>query len=113
MRQTKLRTLEPLTPNQNITFPIGTVIAVKKYSQKLDFDQIFSRYKKWSIGLVDLLEALLTYRLTENQSTTRASEWINRPDVLEVFNLSSFFERTLFRVLEIGLLVYTNTPSAD
>ena len=71
MKQTKLRTLELLTPNQNITFPIGTVIAVKKYSKKLDFDQIFSRYKKRGTNLVDLLEALLTYRLTENQSTTR------------------------------------------
>lgn len=99
-KQTKLRTLELLTPNQNITFPIGTVITVKKYSQKLDFDNIFSRYKKRGTCLVSLLEALLTYRLTENLSTTRASEWINRPDVLEEFDLSSFEERTLFRVLE-------------
>ena len=101
MKQTKLRTLKSLTPNQNITFPIGTVIAIKKYSEKLDFDQIFSRYKKRGTNLVNLLEALLTYRLTENLSTTRASEWINRPDVLEEFELSSFEERTLFRVLEI------------
>ena len=100
-KQTKLRTLKSLTPNQNITFPIGTVIAIKKYSEKLDFDQIFSRYKKRGTNLVNLLEALLTYRLTENLSTTRASEWINRPDVLEEFELSSFEERTLFRVLEI------------
>ena len=101
IKQTKLRTLKTLIPNHNITFSIGTVIAVKKYSQKLDFDQIFSRYKKRGTNLVYLLESLLTYRLTENQSTTRASEWINRPDVLEEFDLNSFEERTLFRVLEI------------
>src|SRR3989338_6856784 len=101
IKQTKLRTLKTLIPNHNITFSIGTVIAVKKYSQKLDFDQIFSRYKKRGTNLVYLLESLLTYRLTENQSTTRASEWINRPDVLEEFDLNSFEERTLFRVFEI------------
>lgn len=100
-KQTKPRTQELLTTNQNITFPIGTVIAVKKYSQKLDFDSIFSSYKKRGINLAKLSEALISYRLTENQSTTCASKWINRPDVLEEFDLSSFEERTLFRVLEI------------
>jgi len=100
MKQTKLRT-ETLTPNQNITFPIGTNFAVNKYSQKLDFDHILSRFKKRGINLVQLIEALITYRLTENQSICRASEWINRPDVLEQFNLGAFEERTLFRALEL------------
>ena len=74
---------------------------MKQYSKKLGFDNIFSRYKKKGTDLVNLLEALITYRLTENQSIARASEWINRPEVLEEFKLSSFEERTLFRVLEI------------
>ncbi|MEK7078603.1 MAG: IS1634 family transposase [Patescibacteria group bacterium] len=100
-KQTKLRTPECLTPNQNITFPIGTAIAVKKYSQKLGFDHVFSRYKKRGVDIVCLLEALLTYRLTENQSICRASDWINRPEVLEQFGLSAFEERTLFRTLEV------------
>src|SRR3989338_10156872 len=96
MKQTKLRT-ETLTPNQNISLPIGTALAVKKYSQNLDFDHILSRYKKQGVNLVQLIEALITYRLTENQSICRASEWINRSDVLEEFNLGAFEERTLFR----------------
>lgn len=100
-KQNKLKTQEVLIQNQNISFPVGTAIAVKKYSEKLAFEQIFSRYKKRGINLVHLLEALITYRLTENQSTTRASEWINRPSVLEQFDLSTFEERTLFRVLEV------------
>src|SRR3989338_7049968 len=99
-KQYKLRT-ETLTAKQNITFPIGTNFAVNKYSQKLDFDHILSRFKKRGINLVQLIEALITYRLTENQSICRASEWINRPDVLEQFSLSAFEERTLFRALEI------------
>ena len=99
--QTKLKTQEDLKQNQNISFPVGTAIAVKQYSQKLAFGKIFSRYKKRGIDLVNLLVALITYRLTENQSTSRASEWINRPSVLEQFDLSPFEERTLFRVLEV------------
>jgi transposase len=100
---TKQTTLRPsvVESNENITFPIGTVIAVKKYSQKLDFDSIFSRFKKRGIDLVKLVEALVTYRLTENQSICRASAWINRPDALEQLSLTEFEERTLFRALEI------------
>ncbi len=100
--QTKLKTLEVLKSNLNISFPVGTAVAVKQYSQKLGFDRIFSKYKTRGIDLVSLLEALLTYRLTENQSISRASVWINRSDVLKEFDLSSFEERTLFRVLEIA-----------
>ncbi len=101
MNQTTLQTTTNLRHNNNISFPVGTAIAVKQYSQKLDFNQIFSGYKKRGIDLVHLLEALISYRLTENQSTSRASEWINRPDVLNEFGLESFEERTLFRTLEI------------
>jgi len=101
MKQTKLRT-ETIIPNQNISLPVGTALAVKKYSEKLDFENIFSRYKKRGVGIVSLIEAMITYRLTENQSISRASDWINRQDVLALFELSAFEERTLFRVLEIA-----------
>jgi transposase len=101
MKQTTLRALEGVTPNQNISFPVGTAIAVKKYSQKLDLEQILSRYKKQGVELVHLIEALISYRLSENGSICRASKWINRPDVLDEFSLSAFEERTLFRALEV------------
>ena len=100
MKQTTLRTTRTLEPNTNISFPIGTAIAVKHYSQKLDFNDIFSLFKKRGIDLCHLVEALLTYRLTENESTCRGSDWINRPHVLQEFDLKSFEERTLFRALE-------------
>jgi len=100
MKQTKLRT-EVMDTNTNISFSIGTVKAVKKYSQKLDFEAIFSRFKKRGVELNRLVEAFIAYRLSENQSVTRASQWINRPDVLDEFNLDSFEERTLFRALEL------------
>ncbi|MDP2750197.1 MAG: transposase [Nanoarchaeota archaeon] len=99
MKQTQLRTKGAI-PNKNISFPVGTALAVKKYSKKLDFLNIFSRYKKRGVGIIGLIEALITYRLTENQSISRASDWINRPGVLEEFELNTFEERTLFRILE-------------
>src|SRR3989339_182202 len=100
MKQTYLKT-SGLKSNSNISFPVGTAIAVKKYSQKLGFEDILSRYKKRGVDLVRLVEALITYRLTENQSICRGSEWINRPDVLQQFNLGAFEERTLFRALDL------------
>lgn len=99
MKQTTLKPSE-LESNNNISFPVGTAIAVKKYSQKLGFEQILSRYKKRGVDLAHLIEALIAYRLTENQSICRASEWTNRPDALEQLSLNAFEERTLFRELE-------------
>jgi transposase len=100
MTKTKLRTEILDANNENISFPVGTALAVTKYCEKLNFDKIFSGYKKRGVNLVNLISALLVYRLTENQSTSRASDWINRPAILEHFSLESFEERTLFRVLE-------------
>src|SRR3989344_4985674 len=100
MKQTKLRTKE-IIPNDNISFPVGTALAVQRYSQKLVFDNIFSCYKTRGADLRKLIEALITYRLTENQSICRASEWINQAEVLKRFSLQAFEERTLFRALEL------------
>lgn len=99
MKQTKLRT-DVVTPNSNISFPIGTALAVKKYSSKLCFDRIFSKLKQRGIPLVDILQALLTYKLSENQSLTRGSKWINRSPVLDEFKLPSFEQKTLYRCVE-------------
>lgn len=100
MKQTKLRT-NKINLNKNISFSVGTATAVKNYSSKLNFEDIFKRFKKRGISIVGLIESLLTYRLTENQSTTKASEWINRNEVLSEFSLEQFEDRTLFRLLEI------------
>jgi len=99
MTQTTLKPYS-IKPNKNISFPVGTALAVQKYGRKLDFSDIFSRFKKRGTDITKLIEALLSYKLTENQSISRASDWINRPAVLEQFSLKEFEERTLFRVLE-------------
>ena len=100
MTQTTLRTKNIETSN-NISFPIGTALAVKKYSSKLGFERIFSKFKQRGISLPNLVEALISYRLTENQSLTRGSDWINRAEVLDEFSLEFFEKRTLFRAIEI------------
>jgi len=101
--QTKLRTDE-IIPNENICFPIGTILAVKNKYEKLDFSGVFSKHKKKGININSLIQALLSYKLTENLSISKASEWINRGEVLETFNLKTFEERALFRTLEtIGM----------
>jgi len=98
--QTKLRTNE-VEPNDNISFPIGTIFLVDKLYEVLNFYEIFGKHKTRGVDINKLLRALISYKLTDNFSIKRSHEWINRPDVLDEFSLSSFSERTLFRVLEI------------
>jgi len=99
MKKTKLRT-NRIKTNENISFPVGTALAVKKYALKLGFGRIFSKFKQRGVSLPNLIEALVSYRLTENQSLTRGSDWINRAEVLEEFSLKRFEQRTLFRAIE-------------
>ncbi len=99
MTKTKLRT-NKIKHNENISFPVGTTISVRKYSEFLEFETIFSKFKQRGIPLLNILEAVISYRLTENLSLSRASDWINRVDVLEEFGLNKFEQRTLFRAIE-------------
>ena len=98
--QTKLRTYE-IIPNHNICFPIGTILAVNELYDVLDFSTVFGKHKKNGFDINDLLKALVSYKLTDNFSINKAHEWINRDEVLDIFNLKEFIERTLYRVLEI------------
>ncbi len=99
-KTTSLRT-EIITPNNNISFPIGTVFAVQNYYERLGLPEIFGKHKSRGRNINSLLEALLSYKLTENQSITKAADWINREEVLLTFGLEPFEQRTLYRVLEI------------
>lgn len=97
--QTELRTYE-IETNENISFPIGTIFLVRKLYEILSFTEIFGKHKKNGIDINKLIRALVSYKLTDNFSIKRSHEWINRPEVLDEFNLLSFSERTLYRVLE-------------
>jgi transposase len=97
--QTKLRTKE-IEPNQNISFPIGTIELVTSLYEILNFTDIFRKHKKNGVDINKLLKALVSYKLTDNFSITRSHEWIRRPEVRDIFGLNKFSERTLYRVLE-------------
>ena len=97
--QTTLRTNE-VKPNQNISFPIGTIDLVNYLYEILNFTNIIGKHKKNGIDINKLLRALISYKLTDNFSITRSHEWICRPEVRDIFGLESFGKRTLYRVLE-------------
>ncbi|WFN37924.1 hypothetical protein L1994_05950 [Methanomicrobium antiquum] len=97
--QTKLRTYE-IVPNENISFPIGTISAIYRLYNILNFSDIIGKHKRNGIDINKLVKALVSYKLSKNFSIKKAHEWINRDEVLEIFDLESFSERTLYRVLE-------------
>ena len=98
--QTKLRT-DQIEPTNHISFPIGTILSVRDYFSKLRLWEVFGKHKTKGRDINNLIQALVSYRLTENQSICQGSVWINRREVLDEFDLEPFHERTLFRVLEI------------
>ncbi len=42
----------------------------------------------------------MSHKLTNNFSIKKKHKWIKREEVLEIFDLDTFSERTLYRVLE-------------
>jgi len=57
--QTKLRTNEIL-PNENISFPIGTLFLVKRLYENLNLSSIFGKHKTRGIDINNLLQALVS-----------------------------------------------------
>ncbi|WP_406669960.1 hypothetical protein V7O67_09940 [Methanolobus sp. ZRKC4] len=65
--QQKLRTDE-IIPNENICFPIGTILAVNQFYDLLDLSTVFCKHKQNGIDINDLLKSLVSYKLTDNFS---------------------------------------------
>lgn len=99
LKQKKLIT-KTIKSNQNISFPIGTILTVQKYFDQLNFKNIFTKFKKRGRNINSLLQGLVSYKLTENLSISKASDWFNKKELLQEFNLEAFHEKTLFRLLE-------------
>jgi transposase len=97
--QTKLRTYE-ITPNDNISFPIGTILTVESLYEELNLSCILGKHKSKGIDFNSLIKALLSYKLTENFSIDRAHKWIKQSEVLEFFGLIKFNKRILYRTLQ-------------
>ena len=76
-------------------------MAVKGIFNRLGLSGVFGKHKGRGRCLASLVEALVSYKLAENFSISKASLWINQSEMLEAFHLKPFEERTLFRVLEV------------
>lgn len=100
LKQTKLIT-NTIKPNQNISFPIGTTLTIQKYFNKLNISKILQQFKKRGRDIGSLTQGLVSYKLTENLSISKASNWMNKKELLNNFNLKEFHEKTLYRTLEI------------
>ena len=98
-KNTKLRAF-PTIPNKNICLPIGAMLAVQYYFEKLNLYDIFGRYKSKGHDINSLLIGLLGYKLTENFSIKEAGKWMNQGEVLNILDLEPFNERVLYRTLE-------------
>lgn len=91
----------PTIPNENICIPIGSMLAVQFFYEKLNFCDIFSKHKSRGLDLNSLLIGLVSYKLTENFSIKEAGKWLNQKEVLEILNLKNFHAKVLYRTLEI------------
>ena len=100
MNITKRRAF-PTIPNKNICVPIGSILAVQTFYEKLNFYDIFCKHKSKGLDLNSLLIGLLSYKLTENFSIKEAGKWLNQEEILDILNLESFHERVLYRTLEL------------
>jgi transposase len=99
-KQSRLRTTL-LTPNENKSFAIGTVLLVDDWYERLGLPGIIGRHKRKGIDLDALVRGMLAYKLGENFSVFRAGEWIGSPAVLEHYELEPFNSRALYRAVEL------------
>jgi transposase len=97
--KTKIRAFATIS-NKNICFPIGSILAVQYFFEKLNFFEIFSKYKSRGLDLNSLLIGMVSYKLTENFSIKEAGKWLNEKEILDILSLKSFNERALYRALE-------------
>ena len=74
IKQTQLRTRR-ICPSRNISFPVGTIFTVWEYYSKLWFKPAFGRYKTKGRYLNSLVQALVSYKLTEKFSITKGCDW--------------------------------------
>jgi transposase len=96
----KLRTTQ-LTPNDNKSFSIGTVLMVDDWYERLGLNDIIGRHKSKGIDLDALVRGMLAYKLGDNFSVLRAGEWMNSPAVLDHYELKKFNAKALYRAIEL------------
>ena len=99
--QTTLKTPDHIKPNQNKTFPIGTIQTVKHIFNELQPPPLLDTLKHYGHPLSGLVTGLVSYKLTEDLSVSRCHQWMTtNPLLLEHLHLSFFGDDALYRCLE-------------
>ena len=99
--QTTLKTPDHIKPNQNKTFPIGTIQTVQHIFNELHLPPLLDRLKHCGHQLTGLVTGLVSYKITENLSVSRCHQWMTtNPLLLEHLHLSVFGNDALYRCLE-------------
>jgi len=98
--QTLLKTQENIKPNQNKTFPIGTIQTVKQIFEELHLSAILDEIKHCGHQLSGLIIGLVSHKLTEDMSVKQCHQWMNNnPLLLKELQLDTFGKDALYRGL--------------
>jgi transposase len=73
---------------------------VDHWDERLGLNEILGPLKTKGIDIDALVRGMIADQLGENFSILKASEWINRPEILEHYGIGSFNEKTLYRTVE-------------
>ncbi len=98
-KQTRLRTIQ-VTETGNLSFPVGSIIATEYLFAKLGLWDVFSKHKKKGLPLERLTWALVSHKLSENRSVSKAGDRVNGQELLRIFSLEKFDVKALYRALE-------------
>jgi len=99
--QTTLKTPDHIKPNQNKTFPIGTIQTVQHIFNELQLPPLLDTLKHCGHPLSGLVTGLVSYKMTENLSVSRCHQWMTtNPLLLEHLHLLDFGDDALYRCLE-------------
>jgi len=98
--QTLLKTQKNIKPNQNKTFPIGTIQTVKNIFEELHLPLVLDELKHCGHSLCNLITGLVSYKLTEDLSVKHCHTWMNNnPHLLKELHLEPFGKDALYRGL--------------
>jgi transposase len=100
--QTTLKTPDHIKPNQNKTFPIGTLQTVTTIFEDLHLPPLLNGLKHCGHRLSGLVTGLVSYKMTEDLSVSRCHQWMtSNPLLLDYLHLASFEDDALYRALAI------------
>jgi transposase len=99
--QTTLKTPHHIKPNQNKTFPIGTLQTVTNIFEELDLPPLLDHLKHCGHQLSGLVTGLVCYKMTEDLSVSRCHQWMTNPLILDYLHLSESGDDALYRGLAL------------